>query len=51
MLTIGVDLVYKEVLLEGTIDNPKKLQIIPDVKIPFTCIRLEIKGCLEQRKY
>ena len=43
----GVDLVYKFALLEGTLTNPKKFQIIPDIKIPFTCLRLEVKGCLE----
>lgn len=49
-LVIAVDLVYKWVLLDGTLQNPKRFQIIPDIKIPFTCIRLELKGCLENRK-
>jgi hypothetical protein len=44
------DLVYKFDLLEGSLENPTKFQIIPDIKIPFTCLRLEIKGCLEARK-
>ena len=50
-LVIAVDLVYKWVLLDGTLKNPKRFQIVPDIKIPFTCIRLEIKGCLEQCKF
>ena len=47
---VTLDLIYKFFLLEGTVDDPKKFRIIPDIKIPFTCIRLELKGCLENRK-
>jgi hypothetical protein len=50
-LVVGLDLVYKFVLLEGGVDNPKRFQIIPDIKIPFTCLRLEIKSCLEGCTY
>lgn len=41
------DLIYRLHLSDGTYQDPKKFQIIPDIKLPFTCFRLEIKGCLE----
>jgi hypothetical protein len=45
------DLIYKFRILKGTVEAPTQFQIIPDIKIPFTCLRLEVKGCLENRKY
>lgn len=40
-----VDLIYGFRILEGTVENPTRMQVVPNIKLPFTCIRANIDTC------